>query len=119
MNDVLLNEIKTAYERLGMACIRRCFYLHEESGDSACPLVVLALARGVVDKDDPGIRIDGGGNLVLDYFSSQFSESWLYGYLDAFDSVENCTRNLDRAYMDGFAFGEKARQELSPSEPPE
>jgi len=116
MNEALIEEIKTAYEKLGIAPIRRCYYLHEEGGDSACPLVALALFHGVVEKDDPGIELDDGLNVCLEWGSNFLGEDFTWGLMSAWDGHEKIKDDPD--YLRGYTLGLAAAQQLSPRDPP-
>ena len=62
MKNDLLAEIVAAYQTQNLKPIRRMFCVHEKGVDHVCPLVALAIHRGVVDRADPAIEIDGGAN---------------------------------------------------------
>ena len=99
----LLTEIRDAYEALGLRPIRRHFFIHDQGGDFACPLVALALRRGVTDRDDPDLARDDGFNLAVKWASQQFGEEWVIGFLDSFDGDPQ--NRVDPAYLDGSRFG--------------
>ena len=112
----LFDEIKSAYQTQNLFPIRRFFCLRDQDGDFACPLVALAVYRGVVDRSDPGIEIDGGANLALDWAASQWGEDWAIGFLDGFDSLAKS--KADPEYLNGYGLGLAAALQLSPRDPP-
>jgi hypothetical protein len=116
MTDPLLDEIKLAYESQKARPIRRMFTLHEKGVDYLCPLVVLAIHRGQVDRLDPGIAIDGGANAGLEAAAKTFGEDWTLGFLDGFDG-QNEKANADHDYLCGYALGVAAANQLSPRDP--
>jgi hypothetical protein len=116
MNDTLLEEIKLAYQAQNLKPIRRLFFLHDEGGDFACPLVAIALHRGLVDRTDPDIAIDGGANAALEAAARLFGEAWTIGFLDGFDGQTQAKTDTD--YLRGHALGLEAARQLSPRDPP-
>jgi hypothetical protein len=116
MNDTLLEEIKTAFRSRKLQPIRRLFFLNDESGDFACPLVAIALHRGLVDRTDPDIAIDGGANAALEAAARIFGEAWTIGFLDGFDGQVQA--KTDNDYLRGHALGLEAARQLSPRDPP-
>jgi hypothetical protein len=116
MNNPLLDEIRLAYMTQNLRPIRRFFCLHDENGDFACPLVALAIHRGVVDRSDPGIEIDGGANLALDWAASQWGEAWTIGFLDGFDGLTKS--KADQEYLSGYELGFAAAMQICPCDPP-
>jgi hypothetical protein len=106
----LLPEIRDAYEALGLRPIRRHFYIHDQGGDFACPLVALALHRGVTDRDDPDLARDDGFNLAVEWAAQQFGESWVIGFLDGFDGDPQ--NHVDPAYLSGCRLGALAAEQL-------
>ena len=115
-DDLLLAEIKLAYQSQGLRPIRRMFCLHEKGVDHVCPLVALAVHRGVVDRADPAIEIDGGANAALDWAANLWGEDFVIGLLDGWDA-----QNIGKAeqeYLDGYGLGHAAAQQLSPPDPP-
>jgi hypothetical protein len=116
MNDTLIEEIKLAYQAQKLQPIRRRFLLHGDQGDFACPLVALILHRGLVDESNPGIEVDGGGNLALEAAAKAFGEDWTVGFLDGFDGQEQAKNVPD--YVVGHALGLEAARQLSPHDPP-
>ena len=115
MNDTLLEEIKAAFRSRKLQPIRRLFFLNDESGDFACPLVALAIHRGQVDRSDPGIEIDGGANTALEWAAQTFGEDFAIGLLDGFDGQEQA--KADPQYLRGYDLGVAAAQQLSPRDP--
>ncbi len=116
MNLLLLQEISLAYQTQNLRPIRRFFFLHDESGDFACPLVALAIYRGQVDRTDPGIGLDGGANTALEWVARTFGEDFAIGLLDGFDGQEQAKDDPD--YLRGYDLGVAAALQLNPREPP-
>lgn len=116
MNDALLEEIKLAYQTQKLQPIRRFFFLHDKEGDFACPFVALALHRGLVDKADPDVAIDGGANAALEAAAKSFGDDWTIGFLDGFDGQEQVKTDPD--YVAGHALGLEAAKQLVPRDPP-
>ena len=115
MNDALLDEMVAAFAD-DLRPIRRFFCLHEEGVTWVCPLVAIAIRRGVVDRADPGIEIDGGANAALDWASDLWGFDLVVGILDGFDGREPAKTDPD--YLDGHELGVAAAQQLSPRDPP-
>ena len=93
------DEIKTAYQVQNLRPIRG-FFLRN---DFACPIVALAIHRGVVKRDDP--IADG---VALQWAVETFGRGWVKGFLDGFDGQ---TRSIDDpAYPNGFAVGNRLVQ---------
>lgn len=115
MNDALLDEMVAAFAD-DLRPIRRFFCLHEEGVTWVCPLVALAIRRGVVDRADPEIEIDGGANAALEWAAIQWGEDFVIGLLDGFDGRGLAKTVLE--YVDGHALGVKAAQQLLPRDPP-
>lgn len=116
MNDALLEEIKLAYLAQKLQPVRLLFFLHDGSGDLACPLVALAIHRGLVDRADPGVAIDGGANVALEAAAKAFGEDWTIGFLDGFDGQEQAKNDPD--YVAGHALGLEAARQLAPRDTP-
>jgi len=115
VNTSLLVEIVTAYEMQGFKPIRRIFTLHEKGIEHVCPIVALAVHRGVVDRADPAIQIDGGANAALEWAAGQWGESFVIGLLDGFDGQEQA--RPDPFYLEGHELGVAAAQQLAPRDP--
>ena len=116
MNNDLLAEIVAAYQAQNFKPLRRMFCLHEKGVDQVCPLVALAVNRGVVDRADPSIEIDGGANAALEWSAKTFGEEFTIGLLDGFDGQEQAKNDPD--YVDGHELGVAAAKQLSPRDPP-
>lgn len=116
MDAELLEEIKLAYQAQKLQPIRRFFFLHDEEGDFACPLVALAIHRGQVDKADPDVAIDGGANVALEAAAKVFGEDWTMGFLDGFDGQEPARSVPD--YIAGHALGGEVARRLAPRDRP-
>jgi hypothetical protein len=110
-----LTEIVAAYQAQDFKPIRRIFTLHAKGVDHVCPLVALAIHRGVVDRADPGIEIDGGANLALSWGSDLWSFEFVVGILDGWDGQEQAKDIHD--YVEGYQLGVAAAQQLSPLDP--
>lgn len=115
MNRPLLEEITLAYQSQNLKPLRRMFCIHEKGVDYVCPLVALAVNRGVVDRADPSIEIDGGANAALDWAAGIWGDDFVIGLLDGWDGREQAKDNPD--YVDGYALGIEAAQKLVPSDP--
>jgi hypothetical protein len=115
MNRPLLEEIKLAYQGQNLKPIRRMFCVHENGVDHVCPLVALAVHRGVVDRADPAVEIDGGANAALDWAAGLWGDDFVIGLLDGWDGQDMGKDNPD--YVEGYALGVEAAQQLSPSDP--
>lgn len=116
MRDELFAEIMAAYQRQDFKPIRRMFCIHEMGVDHVCPLVALAVHRGVVDRADPAIEIDGGANSALDWAAHLWGDDFVIGLLDGWDGQEQAKPDSD--YLDGHELGVAAAQQLSPRDPP-
>jgi hypothetical protein len=116
MNDTLLEEIILAFQAQKLQPIRRFFFLHDDSGDFACPLVALAAHRGLVSTSDPGIEHDGGTNSALEAAAKAFGEDWTVGFLDGFDGQEPAKQDHPD-YVAGHALGLEAARQLAPRDP--
>ncbi len=111
----LLDEIKAAYQSLGLKPIQSLFFFRHEGTDYACPLVAVALARGHFDRSDPAIAIDGGANTALEWAAAQWGEAFVIGFLDGFDG--RAPSKADPDYLAGHSLGVAAERELSPKAP--
>ena len=111
MNNALLAEIKASFQTQNLLPLRRSFFLHEDDGDFACPLVALALRRGQLELADPGIEI-----AALDAAAQTYGKEWTIGFLDGFDGQKQTNDDLN--YVEGYALGLEAAQQLSPRDPP-
>jgi hypothetical protein len=112
MNRQLLDEIKTAFKAHSLRPIRRRFFMHGRRYDSACPLVALAIHRGVVDRSDPAVARDAADNPVVEWAAKTFGEEWSWGLCDGFDGQTE--RINDPPYLDGYAFGRALALEILP-----
>lgn len=115
MNNPLLAEIVAAYQTHNFKPLRRMFCFHEKGVDHVCPLVCLAVQRGVVDRADPSIEIDGGANAALEWSAKTFGEEFTIGLLDGWDGQEMAKNTLD--YIEGHGLGVEAAKQLSPHDP--
>lgn len=106
----LLAEIRDAYQALGLRPIRGHFFIPDQGGDLACPLVALALRRGVTDRDDPDLARDDGFNLAVEWAAQQFGEDWVIGFLDGFDGDPQ--KRVDPAYLGGSSLGALVAEQL-------
>lgn len=113
--NALLQEIVLAFQTQKLQPIRRRFCLHEGGVTFACPLVALAIHRGMVGRTDPGIEIDGGANLALDWAAGTFGEDFTVGVLDGFDGRRKAKADLD--YVEGHDLGVAVARQLSPRDP--
>jgi hypothetical protein len=108
----LLEEIKAAYKAHRLRPIRRCFFLRGKRYDSACPVVALAIHRGVVDRHDPAIAKDAADNPAVEWAAQTFGEEWSWGFVDGFD--RQTERIDDPAYREGYDLGAALAQEILP-----
>ena len=115
MKAGLLAEIVLAYQTQNLKPIRRIFCLHENGVDHVCPLVALAVHRGVLDRADPSIEIDGGANLALSWASDSWGFDLVVGILDGWDGQEQSKTNPH--YVEGYELGVAAAQQLVPRDP--
>jgi hypothetical protein len=118
VNDALVQEIRLAYQSQKLQPIRRFFFLHDDSGDFACPLLALAVYRGQVDRADPRIELDGGANPALEWAAQTFGEAFAIGLLDGFDGQQQAKDDPDPDYLRGYALGVAAALQLNPRDPP-
>jgi hypothetical protein len=114
MNQQLLAEIKGAYKALRLRPIRGFFFIHRKRYDLACPMVALALARGIVNRDDPDRLEKGDFTPVLEKFATEFSMPWVRGFSDGVD--RQCQSSFDSKYLSGYEFGGRVAQEILPGE---
>ena len=114
MNEQLLAEIKGAYKALRLRPVRGFFFIHRKRYDLACPMVALALSRGIVSRADPDRLEKGDFTPVLEKFASEFTMSWVCGFSDGFDRQSQ--RSFDPEYLSGYEFGERVALEILPGE---
>ena len=117
MNDDLLETIKLAFETASFVPIRRCFFLREGSINFACPIVTLAVYRGVTDKNDPNLGNDEAANIALEWASSVFGEEFIWGLLSAWDAEKKVKNEPD--FNAGYDLGLEAAKTLMPHDPPD
>jgi len=115
MSQLQLDQIKAAYQSLGLKPIQSLFFFRHDGTDYACPLVAVALACGQFDRSDPEIAIDGGANAALEWAAAQWGEAFVIGFLDGFDGREKSKADPD--YLAGHGLGVAAESELSPKAP--
>src|SRR5207248_3947039 len=108
----LLDEIRAAYKAHRLRPVRRVFYLPGKRYASACPLVALALHRGVVDPDDPAVTRDAADNPAVEWAAETFGEEWSWGLVDGFDRQSQ--RIDDPDYRDGYELGAALAREMLP-----
>ena len=84
MNNPLLDEIQAAYQAHNLWPIRCMYFLQ----GFACPLTVLAIGRGVVDKNDPSLELDEEENPSFAWACEEFGEVWVCGFVNSFDEQE-------------------------------
>ncbi len=107
----LLQEIKAAYQAQQLRAIRGTFFTPK---DFACPIVALALHRGVVKRDDPDLSLDRAANPAFDWACEEFGEDFVFGLLDGADGM--AAKCSDPLYLDGFRLGEQAAALLLPAD---
>ena len=108
----LLEDIKTAYKAHRLRPVRRVFYLPGKRYAWACPLVALALHRGVVGRDDPAIARDAADNPAVEWAAQTFGEEWSWGLVDGFDRQGQ--RIHDPDYRKGYDLGVALAREILP-----
>ena len=116
MNNALLAELTFAYQSQTLVPIRGCFFLHENGVDYACPIVCLTIHRGVTEKSDPGLANDDAANTALEWALKTFGDDFIWGLISAWDGHERIKDDLE--YLNGYALGEAAAQQLNPRDPP-
>jgi hypothetical protein len=114
MNEQLLAEIKEAYKALRLRPVRGFFFIHRKRYDLACPMVALALSRGIVSRADPDRLEKGDFTPVLKKFATEFTMPWVCGFSDGFDRQSQ--RSFDLNYLIGYEFGERVALEILPGE---
>jgi hypothetical protein len=108
----LIDEIKTAYKLHGLRPMRGLFFWPGKRYDFACPLVALAIHRGVVKRDDPDLARDDAANAAVEWAAQTLGEEWTLGFLDGFDRQ---SKRLDnREYDDGFDIGVALAYDILP-----
>lgn len=111
MNDftTMIDEIKAAYLTHGLRPIKEHFFVADQGGDLACPLVALAIHRGVADRSDPELARDDGFNLALEWAAEQFGEAFALGFMDGFDGKPP---GGNPPYLSGHGMGVLAAEQL-------
>lgn len=99
--DKLLEETLLAYDAKQLRPMRGTFF----KDGFACPIVALALHRGVVSRDDPDLSLERAANPAFDWACEEFGEDFTFGLLDGFDGKP--AKCSDPLYLDGFSLGEK------------
>jgi hypothetical protein len=115
VNEQLLAEIKLAYQTLNLVPIRKFFCLHEEGVDYACPIVCLAVHRGVTEKGDSDLAKDETANIALEWASRTFGEDFIWGLISAWEGLGKIKTDPD--YLRGYDLGVEAALQLSPRDP--
>ena len=116
MNTELLAEIKLAYKTHGLRPIRGFFFIRRGNNNFACPLVALAIHRGIMNGVEPGFEFEGGAVDAgsIEAIAKQFGDQWVKGFLAGFDGQP--VGDSDDKYQEGFGFGEVLAQEILPNE---
>jgi hypothetical protein len=112
MNDLLFDEIQAAYQTHNLSPIRSRYSL----GSFACPLTVLAIHRGGVDKNDPCLLSNQDDNPAFSWACEEFGEQWAYGFMNGLDEQEKTSD--DAEYLAGYALGSLALEQLFPHQVP-
>jgi hypothetical protein len=112
----LLAEIKAAYKAQRLRPVRGFYYVKGKGYDSACPIVALAFARGIVSKADADLSTEDAALAALEWAAEQFGEDWVKGLLDGFD--RQTERMTKRAYQDAYELGGKLADQILPGELP-
>ena len=115
-NQELLDEIKAAYRVHRLRPIRGFFFQARKRYALACPLVALAIYRGVVDRNDPEIAKDAADNRAVEWGAQTFGEEWSWGFVDGFD--RHTEKIDDPDYLEGYNFGAALAQEILPGDLP-
>jgi hypothetical protein len=115
----LLAEIKLAYKTHRLRPIHGFFYIRRGDCTFACPLVALAIHRGIMDGVEPGFEFHGGaldaGSIeAIEWAAAHFGEKWVTGFLAGFDRQDESSN--DEKYLEGYGFGEVLAQEILPNE---
>lgn len=111
--QALMAEIKTAYASLAMRPIRDNYYVHDDEGDYGCPMTVLALSRGVVDRSNPEY-LEKSGASISEWACKEFSNLWVQGFLSGYDRGEYKATSRPPLYCDGYDFGKRLAREILP-----
>jgi hypothetical protein len=111
----LLAEIKLAYKTHGLRPIHGFFFIRRGDYTFACPLVALAISRGIMEGVEPGFEfiggaLDAGSIEAIEWASQQFGEEWVTGFLAGFDGQDESSN--DEKYVEGYGFGEALAQEI-------
>jgi hypothetical protein len=116
MNDALLEEISLAYHAHDLRPIRGFFCLNEGGVDYACPIVCLAVHRGVTGKADPDWTKDVTAVTAVEWAARTLGDDFTIGLLDGFDGHKQARDGPE--YLQGFALGVAAARQLSPRDTP-
>jgi hypothetical protein len=114
MNEqALLAEIKVAYKAQRLRPLRGFWFIHRKRYDLACPVVALALHRGVVNRDDPD-RLEKDCAAVGEWASAVFGRKWAQGFMDGFD--RQTEREDAPEYLKAYGLGVALAQDILPGE---
>jgi hypothetical protein len=113
MTQELLAEIKAAYASLGMRPIRDHYYVHDAEADYGCPMTVLAIHRGVVDRSNPKY-LEKNAASIHEWACKEFSDFWVQGFLSGYHRGEYKVTPRPSLYCDGYDFGLLVAQEILP-----
>jgi hypothetical protein len=105
----LLREILVAYDAQQLRPTRGTFFTPE---GYACPIVALALHRGVVSRDNPDLSLERATNPAFDWGCTVFGEDFTFGLLDGFDGKS--AKCSDPPYLGGFGLGTALARLLFP-----
>jgi hypothetical protein len=114
-NQELLEEIKMAYRVHRLRPIRGFWFIHRKRYDFACPMLALALSRGIVDRADPD-RLEKDATAVCEWASSVFGNLWLQGFFDGFD--RQTEKDNASEYLKGYSLGTALANDILPGELP-
>jgi hypothetical protein len=117
VNQSLIDEIKLAYKVHRLRPIRGFFFIKRENADFSCPLVALAIHRGVVHRLAPGFEfvggaVDAGAIVAVEWAARTFGKAWVQGFLDGFDGQPE--RDNEAKYQEGYTLGVALGLEILP-----
>jgi hypothetical protein len=111
----LLAEIKAAYKAQRLRPLRGFWFIHRRRYDLACPMVALALHRGVVTRDDPD-RLEKDCAAVGEWASAVFGTRWVQGFMDGFDRQTEGDDSPE--YLGAYGLGAALAEDILPGELP-
>lgn len=109
--STLLRETIAAYDAQHLRPTRGTFFTPE---GFACPLVALALYRGVVSRGHPDLSLERAANPAFDWACTELGEDFTFGLLDGFDGKP--ANRAGSLYLDGFGLGTALAKLLLPAD---